>query len=55
MILKSDPKFEEKLTFCLKNVMKNLGNFNANDGKSKNLHFAVILLLKVCNVSVKKY
>ena len=28
MTLKSDPNFEEKLTFCLKNDMRNLMNFN---------------------------
>ena len=39
MTLKSHPNFEEKLTFCLKNDMKNLINFNANSGKSENLHF----------------
>ena len=27
MTLKSDPNFEEKLTFCLKNDMRNLMNF----------------------------
>ena len=39
MTLKSDPNFEEKLTFCLKNDMKNLVNLNMNSGKSENLHF----------------
>ena len=39
MILKSDPNFEGKLTFCLKNNMTNLVNFNASSGKSENLHF----------------
>ena len=29
MTLKSDPNFEEKLTFCLKNHMRNLMNFNS--------------------------
>ena len=42
--LKSDPNFEEKLTFCLKNNMRNLLNFNASCGKSENLHFDVLLL-----------
>ena len=34
MTLKSDPHFEEKLTFCLKNDMRNLVNFNSGSGKS---------------------
>ena len=33
MTLKSDPNFEEKLTFCLKNGVRNLENFNASSGK----------------------
>ena len=48
--LKSDPNFEEKLTFCLKNDMRNLVNFNASSGKSENLRFYGLLLQKVCNV-----
>ena len=55
MTLKSDLNFEEKLTFCLKNDMRNLVNFNASSGKSENLHFDEILLSKVCNVCAKKY
>ena len=47
MILKSDAKFEEKLTLGSKNS-RNLVNFNASSGKSENLHFDVLLLLKVC-------
>ena len=47
MTLKSDAKFEEKLTLGSKNDMKNLVNFNASSGKSENLHFDVLLLLKV--------
>ena len=38
MTLKSDPNFEEKLTFCLKNDMNNLVNFNSGSEKSENLH-----------------
>ena len=41
MTLKSDPKFEEKLTLVSKNDMRNLVNFNAISGKSENLHFDV--------------
>ena len=44
MTLKSDGKFEEKLTLGSKNDMRNLLNFNANSGKSRNLHFDVLLL-----------
>ena len=50
MTLKKDPNFEEKLTFCLKNDMQNLVNFNPSSGKSENLHFDGLLLYKVCNV-----
>ena len=54
MTLKSDPNFEEKLDFCLKNDMKNLVNFKSSSGKSKNLRFDGLLLLKVYNDSIKK-
>ena len=50
MTLKSDAKFKEKLTFCLKNGMSNLVNFNSSSGKSENLHFDGLLLSKVYNV-----
>ena len=50
MTLKSNPNFEEKLTFLLKNDMRNLVNFNANSGKSENLHFDGLLFSKVYNV-----
>ena len=43
MALKSDSNFKEKLTFCLKNDMRNLVNFNASSGKSKTLHFDELL------------
>ena len=29
-----DPHFKERLTFCLKNGMRNMVNFNPNSGKS---------------------
>ena len=38
---------EEKVTLGFKYVMRNLVNFNASSGRSKNLHFDVLLLLKV--------
>ena len=47
MTLKSDAKFEERLTLGSKNHMRNLVNFNASSGKSENLHFDVLLLSKV--------
>ena len=53
MTLKSDPKFKEKLTFCLKNDVKNSMNFNSSSEKSENLHFDGVFLSKVCNVWVK--
>ena len=47
MTVKSDAKFEEKLTLGSKNGMRNLVNFNASSGKSENLHFHVLRLSKV--------
>ena len=47
MELKSDAKFEEKLTIVSKNDLRNLMNFNVSSGKSENLHFDMLLLLKV--------
>ena len=40
-------KFEKRLTLVSKNGKTNLMNFNAISGKSKNLHFDVLLLSKV--------
>ena len=50
MTLMSDAKFEEKLTLGSKNDMRNLVNLNASSGKSKNLHFDVLLLSKLYDV-----
>ena len=47
MKLKSDGKFEEKLTLNSKNDLRNLVDFNASSGKYENLHFDVLLLSKV--------
>ena len=47
MTLKSDTKFEEKLTIGFKNDIRNLVNFNASSGKFKNLRFDVLLLSKL--------
>ena len=54
MTLMSDVKFEEKLAIGSKNDMINLVNFNMSSGKSKNLHFNVLLLLVAYKVSSKK-
>ena len=54
MTLKSDAKFEEKLTLGSKNDMRNLVNFNVRSGKSENLYFAVLLLSVAYKVSAKK-
>ena len=50
MTLKSDPKFEEKLTLWF----MNLENLNASSSKSENLHFDVLLLSIAYKVSAKK-
>ena len=46
MTLKSDTRFEKKLTLGSKNDMTNLVNFDASSGKSKNLHFNMLFLSK---------
>ena len=51
MTVKSEAKFEEKLTLRSKNDMRNLVNFNARSGKSGNFHFAVLLLSVAYKVS----
>ena len=50
MILKSDAKFEEKVTCGLENDMKNLANFHQSTQKSQNWDFYWVLLSKVENV-----
>ena len=47
MTLKSDAKFEEKVTLGSKNGIRNLLNFNTSSSNSENVHFDVVLLLKV--------
>ena len=54
MTLKGGAKFEENLTLGSKNDMWNLVNFNVSSGKSKNLHFDVLLLSIAYKVSAKK-
>ena len=46
MTLKCDAKFEEKPILGSKNDLRNLLNFTAKSGKSENLDFDVLLLLK---------
>ena len=48
MTVKTDAKFEEKLTLGSKNDMRNLVNFNESSGKSENFYFDRLLLWKVC-------
>ena len=50
MTLKSDAKFEEKLTCCLENDMRNIANFHQSTRKCQNWNFDKILLSKVENV-----
>ena len=44
MMLKSDPSFEEEMTFCLKNDMRNLVNFNSSSPKSESSSFDGLFL-----------
>ena len=50
MTLKSDVKFEKKLTCCLQNDMRNLTNFCQSTRKCQNWNSDGILLPKVENV-----
>ena len=54
MTLKTDAKFEEKLTLGSKNDIRNLVNFNVSSGKSENLHFDALLLSTAYKVLAKK-
>ena len=54
MTLKSNAKFEEKLTLDPKNDMRNLVHFDVNSGKSENFHFDVLLLLIAYEFSAKE-
>ena len=53
MTLKSDAKFEEKLTCGLENDMSNLANFHQSTLKCQNWDFDGILLSKVENACLK--
>ena len=48
--IKSDTKFEEKLTGCLENDKRNMANFHQGASKSQNWDFDGILESKVENV-----
>ena len=50
MTLKSDAKFEQKLTCGLENNMRNLANFYQSTSKSQNWDFEGILISKAENV-----
>ena len=52
MTLRSDPNFEEKSTFCLKNDMRKLVDFNASSGKSEKFYFDELFCR---NAWAKKY
>ena len=54
MTPKSDANFEEKLTLGSENDMRSLVSFNPSSDKSESLHFVVLLLSKVNDVSAKK-
>ena len=54
MSLKSDGKFEEKLTLGSKNDIRNLVNFHVSNSRSGNLYFDVLLLSIAYKVSAKK-
>ena len=49
MTLRSDAKFEEKLTCCLENYMRNLAHFRQSTRNCQNMNFDGILLSKVKN------
>ena len=49
MMLESDTKFEEKVTYDLENDMKNLAYFHHSTQKSQNWDFYWVLLSKVEN------
>ena len=50
MTMNSDAKFEEKLTYCLENDIRNTANFHQSTSKSQNWDFEEILLSKLENV-----
>ena len=54
MTLKSNAKFEQKLTLGSKKDMRNLMNFNASSGKYENLHSGELVLSKAYKVLDEK-
>ena len=54
MTLRSNRKFEEKLTLGSKNDMRKLVIFNASSGRPEKLHFDVLLLSIAYKVSAEK-
>ena len=46
MTLKSDAKFEEKLTCCLKNDMRNFADFHQSTRKYQNWNFEKMLFVQ---------
>ena len=55
MRLKTDAKFEEKLTFCSKNDMRNFVNFNPSSGQSENLQKLYFVESIYAMFELKKY
>ena len=55
MRLKSDAKFEEKLTLGSKNDMRNFVNFNLSSGKSENLQKLYFVESIYVMFELKKY
>ena len=55
MTMKSDPKFEEKLTLVFKNDMKTLVNFHPTTRKSKNFTLIGYFCSKYMRFQLKKY
>ena len=55
MTMKSDAKFEEKLTLGFKNDMKNLVNFHPTSQKSQNFTSMGYFCLKYMRFELKKY
>ena len=54
MKLKGDAIFKEKLTYGLKNDIRNLVNFHASSPMSENLHFDGLVLSKAYDVLDEK-
>ena len=55
MTLKSDTKFDEKLSLGSKNDMRNWMNFNVSSRKSENLQFDANFVESTLSLSQKKY